>query len=140
MKKNDIGERIFAPGVSVSIDTRRTGLNNNDLIIGGSGSGKTGGYIYNLLLNPYGSMIVSDTKGLLHRIFAEHVGKKMSDSEEDCLYISPLFIHPKYQNQGIGYVAIQKAFLLYPNAKVWKLDTIFQEPGNCHLYEKCGFV
>ncbi len=73
MKKNDIGERIFAPGVSVSNDTRRTGLNNNDLIIGGSGSGKTGGYIYNLLLNPCGSMIVSDTKGLLHRIFAEHL-------------------------------------------------------------------
>ena len=24
--------------------------------------------------------------------------------------------------------------------KVWKLDTILQEPGNCHLYEKCGFV
>jgi len=20
------------------------------------------------------------------------------------------------------------------------LDTILQEPGNCHLYEKCGFV
>lgn len=73
MKKNEIGERIFAPGVSVSNDTRQTGLNNNDLVIGGSGSGKTGGYIYHLLLNPYGSMIVSDTKGLLHRIFAEHL-------------------------------------------------------------------
>lgn len=73
MKTNEMGERIFAPGVSVSNDTRRTGLNNNDLIIGGSGSGKTGGYIYNLLLNPCGSMIVSDTKGLLHRMFAEHL-------------------------------------------------------------------
>lgn len=73
MKKNEIGERIFAPGVFVSNDTRQTGLNNNDLVIGGSGSGKTGGYIYHLLLNPYGSMIVSDTKGLLHRIFAGHL-------------------------------------------------------------------
>lgn len=76
MKKNEIGERIFAPGIVVSNDTRQTGLNNNDLIIGGSGSGKTGGYIYNLLLNPYGSMIVSDTKGLLHRIFAKHLKRK----------------------------------------------------------------
>ena len=50
------------------------------------------------------------------------------------------FILPEYQNQGIGYVAIQKVFYLYPDAKVWKLDTILQEPGNCHLYEKCGFV
>jgi len=37
-------------------------------------------------------------------------------------------------------VAIQKAFLLYTDAKVWKLDTILQEQGNCHLYEKCGFI
>ena len=73
MKRNCMGERIFAPEVTVSNDTRQTGLNNNDLIIGGSGSGKTGGYIYNLLRNPYGSMIVSDTKGLLHRMFAERL-------------------------------------------------------------------
>lgn len=73
MGKNTVGERIFAPEVMVSNDTRQTGLNNNDLIIGGSGSGKTGGYIYNLLLHPHGSMIVSDTKGLLHRIFAEYL-------------------------------------------------------------------
>ena len=74
------------------------------------------------------------------RVGAINVGKKLSDPEKDCLYISPLFILPKYQNQGIGYVAVQKVFYLYPDAKVWKLDTILQEPGNCHLYEKCGFV
>ena len=74
------------------------------------------------------------------RVGAINVGKKLSDSEDNCFYISPLFILPKYQNQGIGYVAIQKAFILYPDVKVWKLDTILQELGNCHLYEKCGFV
>ena len=71
MKTNEMGERIFAPGVSVSNDTRRTGLNNNDLIIGGSGSGKTGGYIYNLLLNPCGSMIVSDTIREIKHVYHE---------------------------------------------------------------------
>ncbi len=75
-KKKDFGERIFAPGVVVSNDSYQTGLNNNDLIIGGSGSGKTGGYIYNMLLNPHGSMIVSDTKGMLHRIFADSLKEK----------------------------------------------------------------
>ncbi|MCQ2506981.1 MAG: GNAT family N-acetyltransferase [Lachnospiraceae bacterium] len=73
------------------------------------------------------------------RVGALNVGRKLSDSE-DCYYISPIFILPKYQNQGIGYVAIQKVFSLYPNIKVWKLDTILQESANCHLYEKCGFV
>lgn len=74
------------------------------------------------------------------RVGAINVGRKTSDEEESCFYIGPLFILPKYQNQGIGYVAIQKAFSLYPDIKVWKLDTILQEPANCHLYEKCGFV
>lgn len=74
------------------------------------------------------------------RVGAINIGKRLSDPEEPCLYISPLFILPKYQKQGIGYVAIQKAFALYPDTKVWKLDTILQESGNCHLYEKCGFV
>lgn len=74
------------------------------------------------------------------RVGAINIGSKASDPEESCVYISPLFILPKYQNQGMGYVAIQKAFELYPDVKVWKLDTILQEQGNCHLYEKCGFV
>lgn len=54
--------------------------------------------------------------------------------------ISPIFILPKYQNGGIGYVTIQKAFAMYPDADFWQLDTILQEKANCHLYEKCGFV
>ena len=74
------------------------------------------------------------------RVGAINVGRKSHDPEDACFYISPLFVLPKYQNQGIGYVAIQKAFALYPEVRVWKLDTILQESGNCHLYEKCGFV
>ncbi len=74
------------------------------------------------------------------RVGAINVGRKASDTEEGSLYISPIFILPKYQNLGIGYIAIQKAFEMYSDTKVWKLDTILQEKGNCHLYEKCGFV
>ena len=61
-------------------------------------------------------------------------------NEKDVSFISPIFILPKYQNMGIGYTAIQKAFEMHPEVKTWKLDTILQEKGNCHLYEKCGFV
>jgi GNAT superfamily N-acetyltransferase len=60
--------------------------------------------------------------------------------EKKIAYISPIFILPKYQNQGIGYAAIRKAFAQLPEVTTWRLDTILQEPGNCHLYEKCGFV
>ena len=61
-------------------------------------------------------------------------------NEKKVSFISPIFILPKYQNQGLGYVAIEKAFEMFPEVTTWKLDTILQEPRNCHLYEKCGFV
>ena len=54
--------------------------------------------------------------------------------------ISPFFILPEFQNRGIGFAAIQNVFHQYPQAKIWRLDTIKQEAGNCYLYEKCGFV
>ena len=71
------------------------------------------------------------------RVGALNVGNKGDDIS--VFYISPIFILPRYQNLGIGYVAIQKVFEQFSEAKIWKLDTILQEKGNCHLYEKCGF-
>lgn len=54
--------------------------------------------------------------------------------------ISPLFILPEFQNRGIGCAALRALFARYPRSDVWRLSTIAQERGNCHLYEKCGFV
>ncbi len=68
--------RILAENVSVSNDTKATGLNNNDMIIGSSGSGKTGGYVIPNLQNISGSMVVSDTKGQLCRMFKNELKKK----------------------------------------------------------------
>lgn len=68
--------RYLADGIAVSNDTRKTGLNNNDMIIGSSGSGKTGGYVIPNLQNITGSMVVSDTKGQLHRMFSDELKAK----------------------------------------------------------------
>lgn len=64
---NNPNERLLAENYSVSNDTRLTGLNNNDLIIGPSGAGKTGGYVIPNILRFDTSMIVADTKGNLCR-------------------------------------------------------------------------
>jgi len=53
--------------------------------------------------------------------------------------VSPLFILPAHQNRGLGYAAMTAVFDQYPGADIWRLSTIKQEKGNCHLYEKCGF-
>ncbi len=68
--------RYLADGVTVSNDTRITGYNNNDMIIGSSGSGKTGGYVIPNLQNITGSMVVSDTKGQLCRMFKDELIEK----------------------------------------------------------------
>lgn len=59
---------------------------------------------------------------------------------ENIKWISPIFIVPEWQNRGIAGKVIEKLFHIYPNVIEWRLDTIKQETGNCHLYEKYGFI
>ena len=58
----------------------------------------------------------------------------------ETMRISPLFLLPEFQGKGIGYQALMRTMAMYPQAEVWWLATIKEERGNCHLYEKCGFV
>lgn len=63
--------RILAENVTINNNTRETGINNNDLIIGPSGSGKTMGYVIPNILNSEESLIITDTKGVLHHQLGE---------------------------------------------------------------------
>lgn len=53
--------------------------------------------------------------------------------------ISPVFILPEYQGKGLAQRAFARVEEMYPEARWWELDTIMQERGNCHLYEKLGY-
>lgn len=57
--------RILAQDVEICNDTWKTGLNNNDLIIGPCGAGKTRSYVKPNLMQCNESVIVADTKGSL---------------------------------------------------------------------------
>lgn len=52
--------------------------------------------------------------------------------------ISPLFVLPEYQGNGIAQEAIRLCEYIH-GLGGWELDTILQEKGNCHLYEKMGY-
>ena len=52
--------------------------------------------------------------------------------------ISPLFILPEYRNNGYAQKAIALAESIHGDSN-WELETIAQEKGNCHLYEKMGY-
>ena len=52
--------------------------------------------------------------------------------------ISPLWIMPDERGRGYAQNAILKAEEIH-GAHHWELDTILQEKGNLHLYEKMGY-
>jgi len=53
--------------------------------------------------------------------------------------VSPIFILPEFQNKGIAQNVFKIIEEKYKPQNGWKLDTILQEEGNCHLYEKIGY-
>ena len=61
-------DRILAKGRYITNDAFASGLNNNDLIIGATGAGKTTSYVSPNIEQRYGSMVVADTKGRLERL------------------------------------------------------------------------
>ena len=64
-RENYRGQHILANKITTSTDTWETGINNNVLIFGPSGAGKTRHYVKPNILHGNESMIISDTKGSL---------------------------------------------------------------------------
>ncbi len=62
MGMNFNGARILGEKVAVDNNSNRTLLNNNDLIIGSSGAGKTTGYVMPNIVNTDENFICADTK------------------------------------------------------------------------------
>lgn len=52
--------------------------------------------------------------------------------------ISPIFVMPDQRGRGYAQAAILEVEKIY-GADNWCLDTILQEKGNLHLYEKMGY-
>lgn len=53
--------------------------------------------------------------------------------------VSPIFILPEQQGNGIAQKVFEIIENIYQDARLWELDTIIQEEGLCHLYEKLGY-
>lgn len=68
--------RILAEGKYINNNTWETGLNNNDLIVGVSGAGKTRSYVIPNILQCNGSMIVVDTKNQLCKTYSSQLKKR----------------------------------------------------------------
>jgi type IV secretion system protein VirD4 len=105
-QKNRYYHRVLGKNLYVSNDTRMTMLNNNDLIIGSSGSSKTGSVVFAQLKSLRdSSLVVVDTKGRLCRMFRKELEKKgyevleldFVNPENSCIY-NPLDYIRRYEN------------------------------------------
>ena len=71
-KAHDTNSFILPDGDMASLDTHKTRINNNVLVFGGSGSGKTRGVVTPNLLAANGSYVVSDPKGSLYNKWSNY--------------------------------------------------------------------
>ena len=53
--------------------------------------------------------------------------------------VAPVFIMEKFHNKGWAQKAFCEIERIHGKGN-WELDTIFQEKGNCYLYEKLGYT
>ncbi|MBR5509938.1 MAG: type IV secretory system conjugative DNA transfer family protein [Lachnospiraceae bacterium] len=85
---------ILADQKYYSMDSRKTQLNNNVLVVGTSGAGKTRSIVTPNLLQAVGSYVISDPKGNLYRQYRGYL--ETQGYEVKCLD----FVHPE---RSIGY-------------------------------------
>ncbi len=70
------GKFIAAKGCEFSLDDYSTKLNNNVLVVGGSGAGKTRTIVTPNIKQAVGSYIISDPKGNLRKKYGDYLRKK----------------------------------------------------------------
>ena len=101
LSMNDLKKKLVTSNVRVLAEGRITPnlslLNNNDVIIGTTGSGKTSGYVQPNLLCCKDSMVVVDTKGALSKKYTGYMKKRGFDvhrisfvSPENSMTYNPL--------------------------------------------------
>ena len=106
------------------------------------------------LYEDYGTNPAFDSlQKITHRILSHHYYKVMADGTmvggvhaedkgEGRYYLHRIFIHPRYENLGIGKQAMTFIENLEAcrNASVWMLDTPHKSYKNHAFYEKLGYV
>lgn len=103
--------RILAQGRYINNNTWQTGLNNNDLIIGVSGAGKTRGYVIPNILHSNESMVIVDTKNTLSRRLSPPLKKEgyevwnlnFAKMDQSPMGYNPLSFIERYTDQSYPY-------------------------------------
>ncbi len=95
------GDMILAKGQYYSMNCYETQLNNNVLVVGSSGAGKTRSIVEPNILQAYGSYVISDPKGMLYPKYSSYLKERGYDVKvidfihpgESCHYNFFKYIH-----------------------------------------------
>lgn len=93
------GALVVAEDQYYSMDWRTTGVNNNVLVIGSSGMGKTRGLVEPNIMQATGNYVVSDPKGRLYEKYKKYL------EEKGYRVLKMNFIHPE---RSLRYNPIEK--------------------------------
>ena len=98
---------LFTQTERMSLDTRQTFRNNNVLIIGGSGSGKTRFYVKPNLMQMHSSYVVTDPKGSL----VKECGKMLADNGYKVRTLNLINMEKSDQYNPFNYLKDEKDIL-----------------------------
>ncbi len=118
--------RILAEGYYQNNNTRITGLNNNDAVIGPSGSSKTRGYVIPNILQANESVIVADTKGNL----IDQVGPALQKSGYRLLQIDFKSMHSTCRWNPLDAVAYNEETGMYSEQDIIKIAKVLTPVEN----------
>lgn len=68
------------------------------------------------------------------------IGSVRAYHEDETCHIGRLFVHPHYQNQGIGTKLMKEIEALFKDAKRFQLITGHKSSKNLYLYQKLGYT
>jgi len=77
--RHDFNSTILAQDTEIAMDTWKTGINNNVLVVGSSGSGKTRKFVKPNLLQKNACYVISDPKGTLIKECGSELAEKQDE-------------------------------------------------------------
>ena len=137
-------ELIIAKDLSYDMDCYKTRRNNNVLVVGASGAGKTRGIVIPNILQATGSYIICDPKGNLHKKYGKYLESKgynvvnvdFTDPEKSSKYNCFYYIRKPKDILAIAHT------IMYANndSRCSRMDPFWDQAGELLLSAIIGYL